>query len=673
MLDTVLQIGKAFRESKDSIKHHRYIKQCPLDTEKEKVLRLSIPVKDDFSFDFDNICEITNQNEFEKLLFLRFKTADMDGFVKYIYGDIFYQLKNGEEGEYYRMPDLLNKQKAFQGSSFTRGESDFNSMIDKCLKYNANPSVSRLVNFRNSFRDNLLLIERLLKYQVGVGELLKRREESYKNLGYHLKDESKLIELTGERIFVSIKSSRNAKKTFKKIFNDDKPDWEDIKENTKKLIMLCEYSTNSIFLHFDFNGNHWYDFGSDLDVINEKILEEFSEELPDQKGYILKKYIYKTLSSAEKDVQFPQFTERSRFKSKVFSKLNEINDLLYAINYSRSPLISVYKSKMKIVVLPKGYNLEARDYLNFNKGLVSIEDEPDNEDIITNSNEIEVDNDADPLFADITEKAVDKIIQFDVIFSKQGEKGKQDDLLELSGIEKSLINFLSQRITRIKIELQDKRQKHFRSTALKPLSIYFSFLNILGDTTTEKKKYQSHLYKILPQIYSGIYRNDPLLLSAFIEKVEFKIRGGDDNYNFLKYDFYFLTKIQNTNVEGENLMKILESQSYKIGLLLGKLAQNFAGQNSPIKSFEKNYVGNLSRRISSLDSLIDLKRFIEEKLIMHDLNYERNRQTSLQLAEAIKGFDARYDKNECAFGFFESYFAPFQSKEETKIEANNNQ
>ncbi|RJQ61558.1 MAG: hypothetical protein C4517_08305 [Stygiobacter sp.] len=669
MLDTVLQIGKAFRESKDAIKHHRYIRACPQDTDKEKVLRLSIPVREDFSFDLGNITEITNQNEYEKLYFLRFKTADADGLVKYIYGDIFYQLRNGEEGDYYRMADLSNKQKAYQKSSFGRGESDYLSLIEKYKKTTDDITVSRLLKFRESFNNNIAQLESMLKYQIGVNQYLKEKDNNnYKNLLTLLNDENGLIKITGQTIFSSIVASRSAKKTFKKILEKEKPDYEELITNRTELLKLCNYSTGSVFLHFDFGGKHWYEFKDDLNAINEKLLEDFSEELPNGNGYILKKYIYKTLSSAEKDLQFPKFTEKSRFKSKVFSKLDEINDLLYAVNYSRNPLLSVYKSKMRIVVLPRGYNLDAIDYLNFNKGLVTIENEPDKEDVLENANEIELNTDIDPLFAKITEKAIEKIIQFDVIFSKQGEKGKQDDLLELSGIEKSLINYLSQRITRIKIELQDQRQKQFKSTALKPLSIYYSFLNILGDATTEKKKYQNHLYKILPQVYSGTYLNDPLLLPALIEKVEYKVRDGESSYSFLKHDFYFLIKIQNTIVEGENLMKILESQSYKVGILLGKLAQNFAGQNAPIKSFEKNYVGNLSRRISSLDSLIDLKRYIEEKLIMHDLNYERNRQTSLLLADAIKEFSARYDKNECAFGFFESYFAPFQAKENTKIE-----
>lgn len=80
MLETVLQIGKAFRESPTGLKHHRYIKPCPPDTDKRKVLRLSLPVNDEFGFDFNGISEITDENIIkDKLFYLTFKTSDGRG------------------------------------------------------------------------------------------------------------------------------------------------------------------------------------------------------------------------------------------------------------------------------------------------------------------------------------------------------------------------------------------------------------------------------------------------------------------------------------------------------------------------------------------------------------------------------------------------------------------
>jgi hypothetical protein len=37
-------------------------------------------------------------------------------------------------------------------------------------------------------------------------------------------------------------------------------------------------------------------------------------------------------------------------------------------------------------------------------------------------------------------------------------------------------------------------------------------------------------------------------------------------------------------------------------------------------------------------------------------------QTSYDLAQKLKDFKSRYDKEECAFGFFENYFKPIPKK-----------
>jgi hypothetical protein len=170
-------------------------------------------------------------------------------------------------------------------------------------------------------------------------------------------------------------------------------------------------------------------------------------------------------------------------------------------------------------------------------------------------------------------------------------------------------------------------------------------------------KYQSHLLKVIPLIYSDNYSHDGVLLSAFIQNVEFSIRSGDEKFNFLKFDLQFLLKIQNT--KNDKFMEITSSESYQIGFMLGGLAKNLSQE---INSFEKNYVGNLTRRIGNMADFIKLKNEIEQKLIMHD-KAKYTFQTSYDLAQKIKEFTSRYDKEECAFGFMESYFKPFPKKE----------
>jgi hypothetical protein len=192
------------------------------------------------------------------------------------------------------------------------------------------------------------------------------------------------------------------------------------------------------------------------------------------------------------------------------------------------------------------------------------------------------------------------------------------------------------------------------------LDIRRSLYNILADTTKAKKKYQNHLFRVLPQIYTGIYKRDPILLPCFVEKTEYNIRSGFSDYNLMKYDYYFLINIQNSN-EGDTMENMLNSTSYKAGLLLGKLAQPL---DYKIASFEKNYVGLLSRRIVDRQGLIKFVNFIDEKLTIHDVAYPNLKESSVALAKIIIEIkDTDYNKNYCAFGFFESYFKYEPKKE----------
>ena len=666
MLETVLQIGKAFRNSDKNLKYHRYIKKCPEDTDKLKILRLSIPVKEDFSFDLNSISEIKDENVIKNdLYYLTFKTSDADGLVKYIFGDIFYSITKGKEGGYYRLANLDNKQKAYQVSSFNRGNNDFESIKSLFLEKNKS-TISDfeqewqsfvLQRFREEFKKKFHIIERILKYQNGIVEYFISKEKyGQMPLLKILNDEDILIKLSAENVFSQIKQSRTSKKNFKKLVGSEEPIWEEIDSSSEYKLKLADYSTNSLFLHFNFNNKNWYDFENAIEIINQKILEDFVEESPQNNGFVLKKYLYKTLSSPEKDYQFPNFIPTGRYRNHLFNNKSEILDLLYAIDYSKKALLKIPSSDIKVIVLPQGQRLKAKHYEDFINRPKSLDKIEESERIVKEQN---IPDSDDLLFKPVVENIAEEITQYDLIFSKQGGLSSPDvDLVEISGIEKSKLQLINQRIREIKLYFYQK-SKNFLTKELVPLDVVMSFLKILGDPTKGKKKYQNHLYKILPQIYSGIYYNDSILLPVFIEKIEFNIRNGKTNFNFLKYDFYFLTTIQNTQTEGENMMKITQSKSYKIGTLLGKLAQSLKFE---IKSFEKNYVGNLSRRITTLPDLIKFKTFIEEKIVIHEKNFENIRTTSLELANDIKEFSGRYDKNECAFGFFESYFAPFKKK-----------
>ena len=374
----------------------------------------------------------------------------------------------------------------------------------------------------------------------------------------------------------------------------------------------------------------------------------------------MKKTLYKTLCSGDKknDIQFPSFRDTNKHKSKTFQN-ETLQDLFYAIDYTGKGK-AIPGTDIKLIVLPRGEHLTANDYDDFL--------EKRNEAKIIAANETNSQNTIDPLFDFFTDDEKN-ITSFDLIFCKKGGISSPDsDLIELSGIKKSKLRQTKERIQRISSDINQERKRFLRTEKdLNPLTIDYSFRCILGNPQTDTKtgrisykpnpKYQSHLLKMVPLIYSDNYSHDEVLLPAFIQNVEFSIRSGDEKFNFLKFDLKFLYKIQNT--KNDRFMEITSSESYQVGFMLGGLAKNLSQE---INSFEKNYVGNLTRRIGTLSDFIKLKNEIEQKLIMHDKT-KFTYQTSYDLAQKVKEFKSRYDKEECAFGFMENYFKPFPKKE----------
>jgi hypothetical protein len=68
MLETLLQIGKTLRDA-GRMKHHRFIKSAPLEDKKRKVTYLRLPVRADFSFDFDGMKPIVDEDFIRTMLY----------------------------------------------------------------------------------------------------------------------------------------------------------------------------------------------------------------------------------------------------------------------------------------------------------------------------------------------------------------------------------------------------------------------------------------------------------------------------------------------------------------------------------------------------------------------------------------------------------------------------
>ncbi len=423
-----------------------------------------------------------------------------------------------------------------------------------------------------------------------------------------------------------------------------------------KIVTLC----------FEFeNGKRWHELDNVLELINYKILELFTKPVLDSDNITLYKFLYKTIGNIT-----PNFKESYSYKVKQF-KSNDFYNLLYSVNFTEYTFKRL--KNIGICALP---NLSDK-YIEETDNKIIIDKLNLFFKIKTISEKVELEKTVqtkqktfDNLFETLVDNSFDDKVKFDIILlkPKSGASTPPVDLIEISSIEKSQLKEIHNKIIEVKLLIKQKAKKENENFDISKLQIENSFQLILGGVGEKGSlKYQFHLLKVLPQIYSGTYYQDPTLLPAFVEKVEYNIRnsiGEKDTkhpkFNLLKYKFYLLMEIQ----KKENLME--KSESYKLGLQLGILARPFAKRwknpESPIASFEKAYVGNLTKKISSTKELDEFTSFLMEKLSIHEkTEYPFGKAYTDAFQELIsirKRIDVnKYNKHRCALGFFENYYA----------------
>lgn len=645
-LETVLNIGRELRKPKDNLRYFKAVEPCPTQKDGSFPICFNIPVKDDFSFDWDDM-SIVPENKRDQLYYLKYKSSGNDSGVKYVFGDIFFQKTasidnkgnvKSDNGGYFKLNDPLHSQAFQRKNSIERGVEDYTK-----ISFLLNNLKSEFDKFHDSITDNYLNIESILNHAAVIEQYIL--ENGSKNLIELISNIDKLKEKTIQFVYNS-----TSKTVLKKLgLKDDELTDEKFKEK------LYLFNNTSIFLHFDFeNGKHWYELNDIFKAIKTKMFTDFSEKTAN--GLVLTKTLYKTLCSGDNsnDIQFPKFTNQNKHKAKFFND-DSLEDLFYAVDFASKGRF-IKGTDIKRIVLPLGENLQAEDYIDFLQNR-------DEGQVVSKNTTIE-----EPLFS-FLQGNKPSITSFDLIFCKKGAgAGTPDtDLIEISGIEKSKLQMTMKRIGDISSSLIEERKIYLNTKKdLFEFKIENAFQNILGTPQYDEKakkvtikvnpKYESHLLKVLPRIYTDTYTHDDILLPAFIQNIEYSVRSVDEKFTFFHFDLKFLYKIQNSKNDKFNDM--INSESYQIGVLLGSLSKNLTLE---INSFEKNYVGTLLRRIGNLSDFIKMKNDVEQKLIMHDKT-KYTFQISYDLAQRVKEFDEFYDKEECAFGFFESYFKPIEKK-----------
>lgn len=414
---------------------------------------------------------------------------------------------------------------------------------------------------------------------------------------------------------------------------------------------------DSVVLHFNIEGKRWQDFDGIVDSIDNILTDSLVTDTQFEHKVALDKYLYKTLGGAT-----PGFADETKYKNRLFAR-DEIISLMYAGKAAEKPTLRI--NSIGVIALPHSDRLTAEEVVSFferDKGN-AIDEALDEE--VKKEERISMRNDnSDSLFGVLIDNDFDDKVKFDIVFTSipGSPAGVFYDLIEIANVEKTSLVKIKENISGVKHTIIQQALNDSTNSGYKPyLDVKNSFLKILGDVTKDKKKFQLHILKTLPKIYTDTYYSDPVLLPAFIEKVEYNIRNDEKKQGFstLKYDFYFLLKIQ----KFDTMTQITESKSYALGLALGVMAKPFEAwrDDCPIKYFEKSYVGNLTRRIADIKEVTKFADFLNQKLTIHERAYKNEKEAFLLLMDTIKNFsNEKYNKYYCSLGFFESYFAPIK-------------
>lgn len=443
-------------------------------------------------------------------------------------------------------------------------------------------------------------------------------------------------------------------------------------------------SHSAVGIHFLFEeGKSWIELENVESLLKQKLLDSFivSAQPNGTSVYALTKTLIKTIKPPIWDKEAkkfnppdgvggvtPGFDNQNAYKLRAFSSPDDVWDLMFAIDFAERPMISL--GTIGIIALPKGQNLNPDNLIGFLKKSKDVNTEGEQEEILEAQNIANNSgNDLDDLFKPYIENTFDESVQFDIIFIKpKAGSSPAVDIVELSSIKKSHLRKIHEVIRQVRLSFLEEFNQLFPQAKYKPnLSIKESLSKIIAyEGKAAAKKTHFHLLKVLPQIYLDAYYDDPILLPAFVDRTQYNIRNeGQFFYNQFRFHFLFLMNIQ----KNKPLMEITNSRSYALGKFLGTMAKPFAAwrDDCPIKSFEKNYVGNLTRRIAYVEDLVKFSNFLNEKLAIHEKLYKDQQEASRQLAQELKNLsNTRYNKHECALGFFESYF----ERLETKVEAN---
>jgi len=550
---------------------------------------------------------------------------------------------------------------------------------------------NELFQFHTAFEKDLDKFNLVLLFAPAIEFILLNEKEK---LDTYLTGENAIKEK-----YINVVLDKNTT-VIKRFFTKDETAESFSSETRNKILQFADFSA---FIHFEFHRDDkilsWQQFDESFKLIKEKLNFEITETLLEEqeisqlqlknqgtqtnKYLVPSKSIYRTLCSgdAKNDIQFPNFDLERRFKSFYFKNPQEFENFLYTDSFVKNPIRQLYGTDIDFYIFPiiesdkEEEIITSKDYIDF---FFSLKDETKLA--------------PEPLCPSFENEDSKKLKRFDLVFADSSGNTTKD-LIEISGLDKSFYFILRKEIESIEIEAGNLIRSKVHDKLPNP-TIERALALLLGSIQDAKSgklefieikpnaNYKSHLLKILPKIYLNNYYSDDSLLTSLIKSVEDLVRrkaespikiviridkstrkeqtvfvgGGkfeftqiSKKYELFKLNYCFLLKIQKSQTDKFNIM--IESASYQIGLKLGKLAKPL---KKKINSFEKRYVGLLTRHVSTKEDCVKFANDIHEMLTRHGKTWAN---MSAEVCGQIANLPLPdYDKENLAFGFFEGYF-----------------
>lgn len=707
-LDTLVHIGNCIRNAgandvADKMKYHRFAAK-PIrikDGKKDgpEIIYLSINIDSNYKIDFSSLRRMS-ENEIDSLCYFYNHTSDNDtSKADYLYGDIFYSNLNGDEkgncllskiDTYFSktkinalIKDYVTKRK-HKDACVSYVLNDKGENIESLLEGNER-NVLGILKFWREFTLQIESLKTILKYApiIKHGEDINEADSKYSK--YIFDNQNKASE---KILRAFVKELIENKKEFCKINKIKKLSdlkFSHLNSDTIASLKDCQYHT--VFLHFVFinegKETSWYSQAekSDPPFFQEDCYRFICTELKNKisscvkpivnnkeyegkESIVIDKYIYPTIGTGDdkNDIQFPNFDIASKYKVCSFDN-DSFEDFLYADAIRKKIIKRIKGTNIQIHILPHeldGKPISAKKYEDFyfnNK----------KESSLFSTSRFEI------------LKGETQHISFDYVFGVR-EGQTENYLFELSGLQYSLLAEIEKRHSECSYQIAEiahinngwdsftinveKAYANIIGPIIKSESGNLQLYNPYSEQNREDvcSKYQAHLLKVVPLIYQEAFYNDGIVFPEFVSKVELCARNTDganaykdcaSKYFTLKYCLMYIWMIQNN----KNHISMLETECYAIGKALGKLAKPL---RKDINSFQKNYVGMITRRASNQSDSIAFRDEIVQKLIMHERTVDYSTIGNLEKLSS-------FDKEEFASGFFEGYFS-YQSNEDRFVE-----